>query len=110
MASEKIIFHFHKGEAFHTYTWIIKPGFRGIRDAKKLYKKIEKWGSPFEIIGEGSVATLMRKELKIFNKDPDNYDGVPEIDILRVGLEFSGLPIKKLQEQSKKILKKLKRN
>jgi len=110
MPREKIILVFHKDGKELRHTWIIKKGFRGIRDANKVRKLKRKWGDPIEIIGSGHVAHLLRKEYKIYYKDKENYAGVSERDILTMGVEVTGLPVRKIQRLSKKIMSKVKKN
>ena len=109
MGKEKIILVFQKDGRTLRHTWIIRRGLRGARDSKKVRKLQEKWGDPIQIIGSGSVATLLRKQYVIYNRDKENYKGVPAKEILKMGAEVSGIPVKKLQSLSKKILGKVKR-
>ena len=109
MGKEKIILVFQKDGKTLRHTWIIRRGLRGSRDAKKVRKLQKKWGDPTEIIGSGSVATLLRKQYVIYNRDKENYEGVPTKEILKMGAEVSGVPVKKLQSLSKKIFDKVRR-
>lgn len=107
MPRETIILVFQKNGQTLRHTWIIKKGIRGSRDAKKVINLQKKWGDPIEIIGSGSVAILLRKEYKVYNKDKEKYAGVSTKDILRVGAEVTGVPVKKIQEFAGKIRKKI---
>ena len=107
MPREKIILHFQKDGKTLEHTWVIKKGIRGARDSKKIIKLVEKWGNPVNIIGSGSVATLLRKEYKIFNRDPGKYGGVSTRDILTVGADVTGVSPKRLKESASRLKKKI---
>lgn len=109
LARETLFLTFQKDGKTLRHKWVVKKGIRGSRDANKVRKLQAKWGDPVEIIGSGSVATLLRKQYIIYNKDKLNYKGIPTKDILKMGAEVSGVPVKKLQSLSKKILSKVKR-
>lgn len=110
MGREKLTLVFQRNGEVFRHKWVIKKGVRGSRDANKVRKLQEKWGDPIEIVGNGSVANLLRREYKIYNKDKLNYKGVSTKNILKVGAEVSDVPVRRLSKISHKIFKKLKRN
>jgi len=105
---EKIILVFKNDDKTLRHKWIIKKGIRGSRDANKVRKLQRKWGDPVEIIGDGYVANLLRKEYESYNKDPWGYRGLSSKDVLKMGSEVTGVSSKKLKELSGKIKSKLK--
>lgn len=107
MPKEKLILHFQKDGKTLEHTWIIRKGIRGARDSKKVINLVKKWGNPIKIIGGGSIATLLRKEYKIYNKDPGKYGGVSTKDILTVGADVTGVSPKRLKEYAGRIKKKI---
>ena len=108
MAYEKIVLKFQKDDKFLVHTWTIKKGIRGSRDAKKVRKLQEKWGDPYEIIGSGSVAKLLRKEYKLYNADKKNYSGISSRDLLGLGTDISGFSASKLKASMGNIRKRLR--
>jgi len=108
MMKEDIILIFEKDGRTFNFAWTIKKGYHGIRDTNKVHKLQQEWGDPTEIIGDGPVANLLRKEYKIYNKNPSEYNGISTKDILMVGAEITGIPVQKLQQGFKKIRKKVK--
>lgn len=108
LARETLFLTFQKDGKTLRHKWVVKKGIRGSRDANKVRKLQAKWGDPILIEGSGHVATLLRKEYEIYNKDKENYAGVSTKDILSVGAEVTGVPVKKLQKLSRKIRSKLK--
>lgn len=109
MSREKIILYFEKDNKKLKHIWVIKKGIRGARDSNKVRKLQAKWGDPVQIIGSGPVATLLRKEYKEYYKDKEKYEGISTKEMLTVGAEITGVPVKKLQEVSKKLGRFLKR-
>lgn len=107
MMREKLVLVFEKGDEVLRHTWVIKKGFRGIRNAKKTHKLHSVWGDPVEIIGEGPVAELLRREYRQYYENPDEYKGVSSKEIVMMGTEITGVPTKKLQKISRKIMKKI---
>jgi len=110
MAREKILLKFHRKDgSVLEHRWTIKKGIRGSRDAKKVRNLQKKFGDPFMIIGSGPVATLLRKEYIKYNQDQERYEGISSKDILTMGAEVTGVPVKKIQKFASKIMSKVKK-
>ena len=107
MSREKLILHFEKDGRTLEHIWVIKKGIRGARDSKKIVKLVEKWGSPVQIIGSGSVATLLRKEYKIYNKAPEKYGGVSTRNILTIGADVTGVSPDRLKDSARRLKRKI---
>ena len=107
--NEKLTLIFKKNGEILKHKWVIKKGLRGARDAKKVIKLQREWGDPVAIIGDGSIATLLKREYKLYNHDKEHYGGVPAGDILKAGAEITGVPVKRLQKASRKIRRKLRK-
>lgn len=90
------------------HEWTVKKGFKGAREANKVRKLQSKWGDPVEIIGDGPIAKLLRKEYAKYNLNQAGYEGVSTKDVLKAGAEITGVPVEKLQSISRKIKKKIK--
>jgi hypothetical protein len=79
---------------------------KAIRDASRIKGLIEARGDPIEIIGNGHVATLLKKEYAIYLQNKEGYEGVSKKDILVTGAKVTGIPVEKIQRTSQKIQKK----
>lgn len=106
---EKLKLIFTKDGKTLTYKWVIKKGLRGARDANHVRKLQSEWGDPVEIIGDGPVAKLLKREYQIYNQDKENYEGVPARDILKAGAQITGVPVERLQKASHKIMGTLRK-
>lgn len=107
MMKERLTLVFKKDDEVFRYNWVIKKGIRGSRDANKVRRLQQVWGDPVEIIGDGHVARLLRKEYEKYNQNKIDYSGVSTKDLLVAGAEVTGVPVKKLQELSGKLRKKI---
>lgn len=105
---EKITLIFNDNGKEVQYDCIIKQGFSGMKSVKKILDYQKKYGDPIKIIGDGYWASLMRKQYDIYQKDKENYEGVPREDILKGYSVVTGLPLNKLQDGVIKLKKRFR--
>ncbi len=105
MNKEKITVIWADGFSF---TWDYSP-MRGIFGGKKLLGLLKTRGDPKEIVGDGKIAVLMRKEYGLYQANSKEYKGINMGETLKVGSSMVGVPVERIEQNLDKLKAKLNR-